>query len=184
MPRRMLTSVAVLVATLVNSSVAEQDPQFKKEELEALLRAERALMPPCSHRDLLDSFLAPSSPVLTSQILKRSAMSMTLMKRYSTRGTSRSKCFVLVWTAFARRRSCESTDWSVRLYSLRGAAAVARGGGKHRWAVSGRQTSSVSSVRGSTMWSDVAIVRRPNGPSHPISTREKTRGRSSRRNLV
>jgi hypothetical protein len=32
----MLTSVAVLVATLVNSSVAEQDPQFKKEELEAL----------------------------------------------------------------------------------------------------------------------------------------------------
>ena len=38
--------MAVLVATLVNSSVAEQDPQFKKEELEALLRAERALMPP------------------------------------------------------------------------------------------------------------------------------------------
>ena len=46
MPRWMLTLVSVLVATLVNSSVAEQDPQFKKEELEALLRAERALMPP------------------------------------------------------------------------------------------------------------------------------------------
>ena len=43
---RMLTSVAVLVATLVNSCVAEQDPQFKKEELEALLRAERTLKPP------------------------------------------------------------------------------------------------------------------------------------------
>ncbi|KOO23363.1 hypothetical protein Ctob_001018 [Chrysochromulina tobinii] len=42
MPRWMLTSVAVLVATLVNSSVAEQDPQFKKEELEALLRAEHS----------------------------------------------------------------------------------------------------------------------------------------------
>ena len=43
---RMLTSVAVIVATLVNSCVAEQDPQFKKEELEALLRAERTLKPP------------------------------------------------------------------------------------------------------------------------------------------
>ena len=33
------------------------------------------------------------------------------------------------------------------------------------------QTSSVSSVRGSTMWSDVAIcpyLDAPNGPSHPL----------------